>query len=182
MHMMTCPILFTIIPGVLQHPQGNHTTGNCWIFIDRYTRKGKNKDKQEDNKKKDEDNTEDKEFQQPKGIVAVIFFGVLGSRSKHQDKLALCSIMATKPAIPRYLNWSRYPIQFSREDQWTSIGNFGPYPLVLDPTIAGMTVTKVLIDGGAGLNIIFSKTLRKMWARLRRVDYPNRNTILWNST
>jgi hypothetical protein len=25
-----------------------------------------------------------------------------------------------------------------------------------------MTVTKVLIDGGAGLNIIFSKTLRKM--------------------
>jgi hypothetical protein len=25
-----------------------------------------------------------------------------------------------------------------------------------------MTVTKVLIDGGAGLNIIFSETLRKM--------------------
>jgi hypothetical protein len=36
------------------------------------------------------------------------------------------------------------------------------YPLVLDPTIAGMTVTKVLIDGGASLNIIFSDTLRKM--------------------
>jgi hypothetical protein len=32
----------------------------------------------------------------------------------------------------------------------------------LDTTIAGMTVTKVLIDGGAGHNIIFSKTLRKM--------------------
>ena len=47
----------------------------------------------------------------------------------------------------------------SREDQWTSVGNAGHYPLVLDPTIAGMTVTKVLIDGGAGLNIIFSKTL-----------------------
>jgi hypothetical protein len=39
------------------HPQGNHTTGDCRIFINRYTRKGKNKDKQEDNKKKDEDNT-----------------------------------------------------------------------------------------------------------------------------
>jgi hypothetical protein len=35
-------------------------------------------------------------------------------------------------------------------------------PLVLDLTIAGMTVTKVVIDGGAGLNIIFSETLRKM--------------------
>jgi hypothetical protein len=44
------------------HSQGNHTAGDCRIFIDRCTRKGKNKDKQEDNKKKDEDNTEDKGF------------------------------------------------------------------------------------------------------------------------
>jgi hypothetical protein len=70
--------------------------------------------------------------------------------------------MAAKPAVPRYLNWSQYPIHFSREDQWTSVGNAGLYPLVLDPTIAGMIVTKVLIDGGAGLNIIFSEMLRKM--------------------
>jgi hypothetical protein len=35
-------------------------------------------------------------------------------------------------------------------------------PLILDLAIAGMIVTKVLIDGGARLNIIFSKTLRKM--------------------
>jgi hypothetical protein len=44
------------------HPQGNHTTGDYRIFIDRYTRKRK-KDKQEDNQKKDEDNIEDKGFQ-----------------------------------------------------------------------------------------------------------------------
>jgi hypothetical protein len=73
-------------------------------------KKKKNKDKQEDNKKKDEDNTEDKGFQQPKGTVAVTFSEVLGSRSKHQDKLALHSIMAAEPAVPRYLNWSQYPI------------------------------------------------------------------------
>jgi hypothetical protein len=53
-------------------------------------------------------------------------------------------------------------MQFSRENQWTSIGNANLYPLVLDPTIAGITVTKVLINGGTGLNIIFAKTLRKM--------------------
>jgi hypothetical protein len=92
------------------HPQGNHTTGDCRIFINRYARKGKNKDKQEDNKKKDEDNTEDKGFQHLKGTVAVIFSRVLGSRSKHQDKLALRSIMAAEPAVPRYLNWSQYLI------------------------------------------------------------------------
>jgi hypothetical protein len=41
-------------------------------------------------------------------------------------------------------------------------GNVGHYPLVLDPTIIGMTVTKVLIDGGSGINIIFLETQRKM--------------------
>jgi hypothetical protein len=117
--------------------------------------KEKNKDKQEDNRKKDEDNIEDKGFQQPKGTVTVIFSMILGSRSKHQDKLALRSIMTAESAVPRYLNWSQYPIQFSREDQWTSVGNAGPYLLVLDLTIAGMTVTRVLIDGRARLNIIF---------------------------
>ena len=80
--------------------------------------------------------------------------------------------MAAEPATPRYLNWSQYPIQFSREDQWTSVGNTGHYPLVLDPTIAGMTVTKVLIDGEAGLNIIFLETLRKMGLQLTRMITP----------
>jgi hypothetical protein len=42
------------------------------------------------------------------------------------------------------------------------VENAGHYPLVLDPTIAGMTITKVLIDGRARLNIIFLETLRKM--------------------
>jgi len=70
--------------------------------------------------------------------------------------------MAAEPATPRYLNWSEYPIQFSREDQWTSKANAGCYPLVLGPTIAGVAVTKVLIDGGASLNIIFTDTLKKM--------------------
>ena len=40
--------------------------------------------------------------------------------------------------------------------------NAGHYPLILGPTIAGMTVPKVLIDGGAGLNIIFADTLKKI--------------------
>jgi hypothetical protein len=61
-------------------------------------------------RKKGEDSIEDKGFQQSKGTVVVIFSGVLGSRSKHQDKLALRSIMAAEPAVPMYLNWSQYPI------------------------------------------------------------------------
>jgi hypothetical protein len=82
--------------------------------------------------------------------------------------------MAAEPAVPKYLNWSQYPIQFSREDQWTSVENVGLYPLVLDPTIAGMTVTKVLIDGGARLNIIFLETLRKMGLDFTGLITPTR--------
>jgi hypothetical protein len=92
------------------HPQGNHVTGDCHIFLDRYARKGNNGDKKEDNQKKDEDNPGDKEFHQSKGTVAVIFAGILSSKSKHQDKLALQTIMAAEPATPRYLNWSQYLI------------------------------------------------------------------------
>ena len=40
--------------------------------------------------------------------------------------------------------------------------NAGHYPLVLGPIVAGMTVPKVLIDGGIGLNIIFVDTLKKI--------------------
>jgi hypothetical protein len=125
-------------------------------------RKSNKADRKEDNEKKDEDNHEHKGFQKSKGTVAVIFARVLGSRSKHQDKPALQTIMPAESTTPRYLNWSQYLIQFSREDQWTSIGNADHYPLVLDLTISGMTITNVLIDGGARLNIIFSDTLRNM--------------------
>jgi len=40
--------------------------------------------------------------------------------------------------------------------------NVSHYPLILGPTIAGMTVPKVLINGGAGLNIIFVDTPKKI--------------------
>ena len=71
-------------------------------------------------------------------------------------------IMAIEPATPTYLKWSERLIFFSRADQWTSFYNPGRYPLVLDPTMAGAKLSKVLIDGESGLNLIFAGTLRKM--------------------
>ena len=111
---MRCPL----------HPKGNHTIGDFYTFKDRYTRKDSKENIKEGNQKKEEeDNHEDKGFQKSRGAVAVIFVGVPDSRSKHQEKLALRTIMVVEPATPRYLNWSQYSIQFSREDQWTSVGN-----------------------------------------------------------
>ena len=53
-------------------------------------------------------------------VVHLIFRGVATSTSKRQDKLTLREIMATEPTTPRYMDWSEYPIQFTREDQWTT--------------------------------------------------------------
>jgi hypothetical protein len=48
------------------------------------------------------------------------------------------------------------------EDQWTSFSEPRKFPLVLDPIIQGSKLTRVLIDGGSGLNFIFASTLAKM--------------------
>jgi hypothetical protein len=60
------------------------------------------------------------------------------------------------------LRWSEVPITFSHTDQWTSFSELGRFPLVLKPVVAGSRLNKVLIDGGSGLNVLFTKTLKKM--------------------
>jgi hypothetical protein len=47
-------------------------------------------------------------------------------------------------------------------DQWTSFFELGRFPLVLKPVVVGSKLNKVLIDGGSGLNVLFTKTLKKM--------------------
>jgi hypothetical protein len=70
--------------------------------------------------------------------------------------------MSIEPAVPTPLRWSDVPITFSRADQWTSFSEPWRFPLVLKPVVEGSRVNKVLIDGGSGLNVLFTKTLKKM--------------------
>jgi hypothetical protein len=42
------------------------------------------------------------------------------------------------------------------------LSELGRFPLVLKPVVAGSRLNKVLIDGGSGLNVLFTKTLKKM--------------------
>jgi hypothetical protein len=70
--------------------------------------------------------------------------------------------MSIEPAVPTPLRWSEVPITFSRADQWTSFSGPGRFPLVLKPVVAGYRLNKVLIDGGSGFNVLFTKTLKKM--------------------
>jgi hypothetical protein len=47
-------------------------------------------------------------------------------------------------------------------DQWTSFSKPGRFPLILQPVVAGTRLNKVLINGGSGLNVLLTKTLKKV--------------------
>jgi hypothetical protein len=70
--------------------------------------------------------------------------------------------MSNEPAVPTPLRWSEVPITFSRADQWTSLSKPERFPLVLKPVVASSKLNKVLIDGRSGLNVFYTKTLKKM--------------------
>jgi hypothetical protein len=99
-------------------------------------------------------------FQDALKTVDVIFGGDGDFGSRGDQKLLLREIMS-QPAVPRPLRWSEVPISFSRDDQWTSFSEPEKFPLVLDPVVAEVRLTKLLVDGGSGLNLIFASTLRK---------------------
>jgi hypothetical protein len=83
--------------------------------------------------------------------------------------------MSVEPVVPRPLCWSEVPISFTRNDQWTSFLEPGKFPLVLDPMVAQVRLTKVLIDGGSGLNLIFASTLRKIGLDLTDMLIPSKS-------
>jgi hypothetical protein len=85
--------------------------------------------------------------------------------------------MSVEPAAPRPLRWSEVPISFSHDDQWTSFSEPRKFPLVLDPVVAEVRLTKVLIDGGSGLNLIFASTLRKMGLDFMDMLVPSKSSF-----
>ena len=62
--------------------------------------------------------------------------------------------------------------------QWTSFSEPGKFPLVLDPVVQGSKLTRVLIDGGSGLNLIFASTLVKMGLNYMSLLTPSKGSFL----
>ena len=68
----------------------------------------------------------------------------------------------TKMAIPSFLCWSESPITFDQRDHPSHIARPGRYPLIVDPIVCKKHLTKVLMDGGSDLNILYVDTLDAM--------------------
>jgi hypothetical protein len=78
------------------------------------------------------------------------------ARHRKQERREVCSV---KVATPVYLDWSDKPITFDQDDHPDRVLSSGKYPLVVDPVIGNVRLTKVLMDGGSSLNIIYAETL-----------------------
>jgi hypothetical protein len=78
------------------------------------------------------------------------------ARHRKQERREVCSV---KVATPVYLDWSDKPITFDQGDHPDSVPSPGRYPLVVDPVIGNTRLSKVLLDGGSSLNIIYAETL-----------------------
>jgi hypothetical protein len=78
------------------------------------------------------------------------------ARHRKQERREVCLV---KVAAPVYLDWSDKPITFDRGDHPDFVPSSGRYPLVVDPIIGNVRLSKVLMDGGSSLNIIYAETL-----------------------
>ena len=95
---------------------------------------------------------------------------------KRERKRALRDVYAMEPVAPKFNPWSSCPITFDRRDHPTSIRHGGFAALVLDPIVDGFHLTRVFMDGGSSLNLLYQDTVRKMGIDPSRIK-PTRKTF-----
>jgi hypothetical protein len=71
-------------------------------------------------------------------------------------------MLPSQPRLPSFLDWSGSAIMFDHDDHLDRVPQPGRYLLVVDPIIGNTWLTKVLMDGGNGLNIMYAETLDAM--------------------
>ena len=62
--------------------------------------------------------------------------------------------MLPKLEATRPLRWSQCTITFDSADQLKCAATAGTLPMLCSPVVSNVQVTKTLIDGGAGLNVL----------------------------
>jgi hypothetical protein len=86
----------------------------------------------------------------------MIYGGPSMCLSTRQHKWERREVFSVQLATPLFLEWSEVAFTFDRDDHPGYVPNPRVYPLVVDPIITNTCLTKVLMDGGSSLNIIYS--------------------------
>jgi len=119
-------------------------------------------------------------FPDPEECI-MIFGGADAVYSKRQHKVRYREACVAKMAVPSFLRWSESLITFDQRDHPSHIARLGRYPLVVDPIVRKKHLTKVLMDEGSGLNILYVDTLDAMRiprSELRPASSPFHGMIL----
>ena len=82
-------------------------------------------------------------------------------------------INAIVPAAPRYLKYVDTAITWDRTDHPDHIPDPGSHALVVSPIVENTRLRKVLMDGGARINLLYLSTLLKL--HLLRCDLKHSN-------
>ena len=157
-----------------------HALEDCSMVRRYYARLGLPDDVAKQKGAGDRDDDKDDGF--PEVCNAFMIFGgpsaCLTARQRKREHREVFSI---KVATPQYLNWSREVITFDRDDHPDHVLNPEQYPLVVDPIIGNTRLSKVLMDGGSGLNILCVNTLELLEinrSRLRGDATPFHGIVL----
>ena len=81
---------------------------------------------------------------------------------KRDRRCTLRDVDGTEPVAPKYNLWSSGPITFDCTDRPANTSQGNSAALVLDPIIDGFHLTRVLMDGGSSLNLLYQDTVCKM--------------------
>ena len=102
------------------------------------------------------------QFHEADHSLVHIFRGSTTYESKRQYKAVEreVNLVLTGPTL--YLKWSEQPITFDQTNHPAKVPYPGQYPVMVQPTILNIKVSRTLVDGGSSLNLIFFKTLDYM--------------------
>jgi hypothetical protein len=140
----------------------NHLARDCHTYKHDIIEAGKGKTKGGRSKKGKDDAIEDDEGSYPniEGVM-VIFEGPQAYEDRRREKVTRCLIFSTTPVVHVYLRWSERSITFNRDNHPDHVIKASRFPLVVSTVVGGVKMTKVLMDRGSGINILYKDAFKK---------------------
>jgi hypothetical protein len=135
-----------------------HTLEECDMLRRYFNKAGPSAEDGKDQGNNNKEGDKEEEFPEVHNCFMIYGGQVANALARHckQERREVCS---AKVATPVYLDWSDKPITFDQDDHPDYVPSPGRYPLVVDPVIGNARLSKVLMDRGSSLNIIYTETL-----------------------
>jgi hypothetical protein len=96
-------------------------------------------------------------------VVMSIYGGPIPHESRHKLKLTSWVVNAISPAALEFFRWSKSSITFDQMDHSGIMSKPGRFPLIVNPLVGTTRLTKALIDGGSGLNLMYLDSFEGLW-------------------